>query len=116
MINVLFAGIAVSDLDAAVDWYERLLDSPPDMAPNERERAWRLTDECWIYVLADADRAGGSLFTVMVDDLDARIAGFAERGIEVDEIETISERTRKAVISDPDGNEIGFGEVASSAG
>jgi catechol 2,3-dioxygenase-like lactoylglutathione lyase family enzyme len=112
-INVLFAGVAVSHLDSALDWYERLLGGPPDMAPNEHERAWRLTDECWIYVLADAGRAGGSLLTVMVDDLDARLAGFAERGIEVDEIQTISERTRKAVISDPDGNEIGFGEVAS---
>jgi predicted enzyme related to lactoylglutathione lyase len=110
-VNVLFAGIAVTDLGAAIEWYERLLGGPPDMAPNERERCWRLTGESWIYVVAEPERAGQSLVTVMVDDLDERLAGIRARGIEVGEIQTINESTRKAEIADPEGNRIGFGQA-----
>jgi predicted enzyme related to lactoylglutathione lyase len=110
-INVLFAGIPVADLDAAIDWYERLFGAAPDMAPNDTERTWRLTDASWVYVVADPERAGKALVTLMVDDLDARLAAIRERGIEVGEIEEINEKTRKAEIVDPEGNRIGFGQV-----
>jgi predicted enzyme related to lactoylglutathione lyase len=110
-INVLFAGIAVGNLDTAIDWYERLLGGPPDMTPNEKERAWRLTDESWLYVVADRERAGRALVTAMVDDLDGRLAGIRARGIEVGEVVEINEGTRKAEIVDPDGNRIGFGQA-----
>jgi predicted enzyme related to lactoylglutathione lyase len=110
-INVLFAGIPVADLDAAIDWYERLLGGPPDMRPNESERTWKLTDESWIYVVADPERAGKALVTVMVDDLDERLAAIEERGIEVSEIEQINEAVRKVEIGDPEGNRISFGQA-----
>jgi catechol 2,3-dioxygenase-like lactoylglutathione lyase family enzyme len=108
---VLFSGIAVADFDAAIEWYERLLGAPPDMAPHETERAWRLTDESWIYVVADPERAGKSLLTVMVDDLDERLAAIAERGIEVGEVQKLGETTRKVEIVDPEGNRVGFGQA-----
>jgi len=110
-INVVFAGIPVADLDAAIDWYERLFGAPPDMAPNDTERTWRLTDQSWVYVVADPERAGNGLVTLMVDDLDARLTAIRERGIEVGEVEEINEKTRKAEIVDPDGNRIGFGQA-----
>jgi catechol 2,3-dioxygenase-like lactoylglutathione lyase family enzyme len=110
-INVLFAGIPVADLEAAVEWYERLLAGPPDMTPHEGERTWRLTEESWIYVVRDPERAGRALVTVMVDDLEERLAGLRGRGIEPDEIQDISENVRKAVFTDPEGNEIGIGQA-----
>jgi catechol 2,3-dioxygenase-like lactoylglutathione lyase family enzyme len=110
-IKVLFAGIPVADLDAAIEWYERLLGGPPDMKPNEIERTWKLTDESWIYVVTDPDRAGKALVTVMVDDLDERLAALAGRGVEPDEMEVISEAIRKAVFTDPEGNQIGIGQA-----
>jgi predicted enzyme related to lactoylglutathione lyase len=115
-VNVLFAGVAVADLEAAIEWYERLLGGPADMSPNETERAWRLTDEAWIYVVVDAESAGKGLLTVMVDDLDERLDGMRRRGIAVGEVETIAPGVRKTEISDPEGNRIGFGEAVSSAG
>jgi hypothetical protein len=45
------------------------------------ERAWKLTDESWIYVVRDPERAGRALVTVMVDD------------------------------GDPEGNQVGFGQA-----
>jgi predicted enzyme related to lactoylglutathione lyase len=115
-VSVLFAGIPVADLDSAIEWYERLLGAPPDMTPNETERTWKLTGEAWIYVVADPERAGKGLVTVMVDDLDDRLEGMRGRGIDVGRVETIGPGVRKAVISDPEGNQIGFGEAVSRAG
>jgi predicted enzyme related to lactoylglutathione lyase len=110
-INVLFAGVPVADLQPAIAWYERLLGGPPDMTPSDSERAWKLTDESWVYVVADPQRAGSALVTLMVDDLDERLAAIRERGIEVGEVEEINERTRKAEIVDSEGNRIGFGQA-----
>jgi catechol 2,3-dioxygenase-like lactoylglutathione lyase family enzyme len=110
-INVLFAGIPVADLEVGIEWYERLLGGPPDMAPNEIERVWRLTDEGWIYVVTDRERAGKGLVTVMVDDLDERLAAIEDKGIEIGEVQAVGETTRKVEIVDPDGNRIGFGQV-----
>lgn len=67
-------------------------------------------------MVVDRERAGRGLLTVMVDDLDERLAGLEEPGIEVGEVETINERTRKVEIVDPEGNRIGFGEAVSSKG
>ena len=59
--------------------------------------------------MQDADRAGRCVVTVFVDDLDARVAGIAARGLDPDERLTYSNGVRKAVYRDPDGNELGFG-------
>ena len=56
------------------------------------------------------------LLTLIVDDLDIHLAELDGRGIEFGEIEAISETTRKAVIVDPDGNRITFGEEVNSGG
>ncbi len=40
----LFAGIPVSEYAAAVEWYERLLGSPPSFLPNDIEAVWELAD------------------------------------------------------------------------
>ena len=78
----LFAGIATADLPAARAYYERFFGRGPDLIPNDDEAAWRLTDDAWVYVVADAPRAGGAVLTLLVDDLDAQLAGLRERGIE----------------------------------
>ncbi len=108
---MLFAGIPVADLEAAIEWYERLLGSPPDMTPNEIERTWRLTDESWLYVVTDPDRAGKALVTVMVDDLDERLAAIELRGIGSGEVQQINEKTRKVEFVDSEGNRISFGQA-----
>jgi len=50
----------------------------------------------------------------LVDDLDALVPEIASRGIELDERETYSNRTRRAIYRDGDGDEIGFGGVPAS--
>ena len=105
---ILFAGVPVADIVSARAWYERLLGRPPDLVPHSKEVAWQLAEAGWIYVVADAERAGTAFVTLVVDDLDAELATLAERGAEPG---PIAEGTvRKLEITDPDGNKITFGQ------
>ena len=105
-VTEVFAAIAVLDRDAAVGFYERLLGAPPTMLPNDDEAAWQLTGGGWVYALRDARRAGSSVATLLVDDLDARLAAIASRGIELGPVETIAGNVRTTWITDPDGNRV----------
>ena len=84
----LFAGLRVRDFAAARAWYERLL-GEPTFFPHDTEAVWTLADERSVYVVQDADRAGGCVVTLFVDDLDARVAEIAARGLEPDERESV---------------------------
>ena len=106
----VFAGIAVRDRDAAIEFYERLLGAPPTMLPNDDEAAWQLTGGGWLYVLRDADRAGRAVVTLLVDDLDERLAAAAARGIELGPVETVAATVRTTWITDPDGNRVQIGQ------
>ena len=48
----------------------------------------------------------------MVAELDATVAAIADRGIEPTELEDYGE-SRKYVFHDPDGNEVGVGQIPS---
>jgi catechol 2,3-dioxygenase-like lactoylglutathione lyase family enzyme len=104
----LFAGIRVREFAAARAWYERLL-GDPSFFPHATEAVWTLADDRSVYIVEDADRAGGAVITVFVDDLDAVVAEIASRGLEPAERETYSNGVRKVTYRDDDGNEIGFG-------
>jgi hypothetical protein len=68
-----------------------------------------VTEHGWLYIEERPDRAGHALHTLFVEDLDARVAGIAGRGLEPAERETYTNGVRKVTCRDPDGNEIGFG-------
>ena len=105
----LFAGIPVSDYTAALAWYEQLFGTPPAFFPNDTEAVWELAEHRYIYVEHLPARAGNALHTLFVDDLDARVAAIADRGLEPTKRETYSNGVRKITYHDPDGNEIGLG-------
>jgi len=105
----LFAGIPVSDLERAKEWYGRLLGAEPTFYPNDSEAVWTLAEHRHVYVLLDRERAGGGLVTVFVEDFGGIVESIAERGIEPTNRETYSNGVRKAEYQDPDGNEVGFG-------
>lgn len=110
-ITHVFAGIAVADYGAAREWYERLLGRPPDIVPNDSEAVWQLAEAGLIYVVADAERAGKGVLTLIVDDLGDHLADLAERGLGADSMETLPGVGRKAIIADPEGNTIAFAEL-----
>jgi predicted enzyme related to lactoylglutathione lyase len=105
----VFAGIPVKDYATALDWYERLLGSPPAFFPNDTEAVWELAEHGWVFIEQRAEHAGHAMHTIFVDDFDARVAQIADRGLEPVKRETYGNGVRKATYRDPDGNEIGFG-------
>ena len=109
-VTEVFAGIAVRDRDAAIEFYERVLGARPMLLPNDEEAAWQLTGGGWLYVLRDLDRAGSAVVTLLVDDLDDRLAAARERGIELGPVETKAVSVRSTWITDPDGNCLQIGQ------
>src|SRR3954471_9611214 len=104
----LFAGLRVRDFEAARPWYERLL-GEPTFFPHATEAVWTLAEDRSVYVVEHAGGAGRSVVTIFVDDLDARVAAIAARGLEPDDVETYDNGVRKVVYRDADGNEVAFG-------
>jgi predicted enzyme related to lactoylglutathione lyase len=109
MPNDLFAGIAVTDYDAAVAWYERLFGSPPSFIPTDGEAVWEIAEHRFVFIEQRPEHAGHARHLVFVDDLDGIVAQIAERGLAPAERETQSNGVRKAAYRDPDGNEFAFG-------
>ncbi|CAN5156632.1 VOC family protein [soil metagenome] len=105
----LFAGIPVGDYERARAWYEQLLGSGSSFVPTATEAVWELAEHRFVFIEERPEHAGHAMHTIFVDDLDARIAQIASRGIEPAQRETYSNGVRKATYRDPDGNEIGFG-------
>lgn len=109
----VFAGIPVTDFTTAVAWYERLLGTRPTFYPHDAEAVWQLTADSYVYVVEDAERAGGALSMIWVDDLVSEVARIAGRGLEPVDVEQ-HDQVRKYVFHDADGNETGIGgEVAA---
>lgn len=105
----LFAGIAVRDFDTAVAWLERLLGEPPTFKANDSDWVWDLAEHRSIYVQRRPERAGYSMVTVFLDDLDGFVESAAVRGVQPETRETYENGVRKVIYLDPEGNEIGFG-------
>jgi hypothetical protein len=80
----------------------------PAFFPHATEAVWTLAEDRSVYVVEHPERAGNSVVTVFVDDLDVRVAAIAGRGLEPDDIETYPNGVRKVIYRDQDGNELGF--------
>lgn len=113
-IKFVFAGVAVTDYAASLEWYGRLLGRPPDVIVKEDEAMWQVAGAGWLYVVHDPSRAGKALVTMLVDDLPKHVAGLAQRGIVAGPMETEPGKFRRVEIAEPDGNMIAIGEDLSS--
>jgi hypothetical protein len=105
----LFAGVRVKDFRGSLPWYEQLLGREPSMFPHDTEAVWELAEHRFLYIVEVPERAGHSVVTLFVGDLDAVVRDTAARGLEPAERETYGNGVRKLTYRDPDGNEIAFG-------
>src|SRR5580658_3965377 len=103
-MEVLFASVPVEDLPAAMGWYEQIFGRPADIVPNENEVMWCVAGNGWLYVIEDPERAGRTVVTISVNDLDQFVAELAGRGISAGPIEAVGDAGRKANVMDADGN------------
>jgi predicted enzyme related to lactoylglutathione lyase len=114
-MEVLFASVPVTDLQAALGWYEALFGRSADIVPNENEVMWCVAGNGWLYVIEDPQRAGRTVATISVRDLDQFAADLASRGIIVGPIEAVGDAGRKANVVDADGNVISWIQVATGS-
>lgn len=108
--NVL-AQVTTADFEAASRWCEALAGRPADEVSMAGTASWQLTPNGGIQLFADADHAGTGRVTIAVDDVDAHMAGIADRGLDrVVPQDTESGQFRVAVVADPDGNTLTFAQ------
>ena len=113
MTTGIFAGIPVEDYTRALEWYTRLLGSEPAFYPNDVEAVWQLAENCHLYIIQDAERAGGGVGMLWVDDPVSEVTRIAARGLEPVDVEK-HDGVWKYVFHDPDGNETGIGGEVTS--
>jgi predicted enzyme related to lactoylglutathione lyase len=113
-MEVLFASVPVGNLRAALSWYEQLFGRAADIVPNENEVMWCVAGNGWLYVIEDPERAGRTVVTISVSDLDQFVADLRTRGVSAGPIETDGEAGRKATTVDSDGNVISWIEVGGT--
>ncbi len=112
----VFAGIPVANYTLSRAWYARFVGRPADLLPSEDEAAWQMSQAGWLCLVADGDRAGSAAHTLIVDDLDAFLAGLTEREIAAGPVEEIAGNVRFTLITDPDGNRLTVGQPVADAG
>ena len=108
-ITHLIAGVPVSDLDAGIDWYTRLLGRPPDVRVGD-EVLWDIDEHATLFIEPNAAWAGAGRITLVVAKLDVLLEHLVAQGIEHEPVATYSNGVRHVKIPDPDGNAIALAE------
>ena len=114
-VDVLFSGVAVTDLERSAEWYARLLGRPHDITVNEDEVMWQIVLKGWLYLVTDPSRAGNCFFSLAVADLSSALRDTARRGVDSPPVEQVQTAGWKATFTDPDGNQIALIEVVTAS-
>lgn len=120
----MFRGLAnlnlvATDMDAAIDWYTAVFDSPPYFVRPESGPAqyaeWRFGDDDDEFALMDAsfrpalDDPGGALVSMHVDDIHESFDRLVQLGaVQFDPVIQRGEGWWSASVSDPFGNLVGL--------
>lgn len=103
-INKVFAVMSSGRLDEARAWYSRLFDRPADLHPMANVYEWHFGDG-GMQLVDDATRAGSSMLTLLVPDLDALRDALGRRQLTLGPTSE-GDFARFAQIADRDGNQI----------
>ena len=112
-IRNALASLAVTDLESALPWYERLLGRPADSRPMPEVAEWKFEGGGWLQVYQRPKRAGLGSMTLAVTDIDEQKRYLEECGIAIGE-ESESPKVKTLMITDPAGNHIAFAQAIDS--
>jgi predicted enzyme related to lactoylglutathione lyase len=101
-----YAVVSTGNLANAKDWYAKLFGRDPDRSPMAEVHEWYF-GEGGVQLLDDAERAGSSRLTLIVDDLDETRSGLQQRGLTLGP-ESGGDFATVAEIKDKEGNVITF--------
>ena len=80
-INNALASVAVKDIDAAGQWYEKVLGRPADLTPMPELAEWKFEGGGWLQVYALPERAGSCSCTLSVSNIDTEAARLEKLGV-----------------------------------
>ena len=98
-----YPSFLVKDLDAAENWYTRLLGREPDHRPMPTLVQWELSDDAGFMLSSSEEIAGKGTMFLYVDDLEAERRRLKGEGIELGE-DNEGDYSTLAQVRDPDGN------------
>lgn len=104
-ITNALAGIAVDDINEAMEFYALLFGRPADARPMNDVAEWKLPGGGWVQVSTDADRAGASVLTLIVDDLATELSRLDLHGLKP-VAKAMGDFFKTAKFRDGDGNQI----------
>ena len=108
MITKVYAVVSTAQLARAHEWYSRLFGRSSDLHPMAEVHEWYFVNG-GVQLVADAERAGRSMLTVIVSNLDAIRAEMQTRHLALGPASG-GDFATVAQIQDPDGNRITFAE------
>jgi hypothetical protein len=73
-IKNALASVAVKDLNAAIQWYAKLLGEQPDSRPMPEVAEWKFELGGWLQVYQLPERAGSGSFSLAVSSIDEHVA------------------------------------------
>jgi hypothetical protein len=109
-IENALASLAVKDLGASAEWYERLFQRPADSRPMPEVAEWKFPRGGWLQVYQLPERAGKGSCTLAVSDLASTVQHVASLGIDTSQ-QPSGAQVKTLMIRDPDGNSIAFAET-----
>lgn len=98
--------LPVRDIEAAAQWYEKLLGRPADARPMPSLAEWAITDTSTLQVFGDPANAGHACVNFDVESVDAAEAELRGRAVVPGEVIEASSGVRILPVPDPDGNTI----------
>ena len=109
-IHNAIASLAVTNIHAALRWYESLLRRPADARPMPALAEWKFERGGWLQVYELAARAGGGSCTLSVSNLKEHIEHCESLNIDTTQ-RSADNRVATVMVTDPDGNHIAFAEA-----
>jgi hypothetical protein len=111
-VDKIFAVVSSADLEKSREWYSRLFGREPDETPMQELRQWHF-EEGGVQLLDDAQHAGQSMLTLIIEDLESARADLASRGLSLGPASS-SDYANTAQIRDLDGNLVTLAQPGSS--
>jgi hypothetical protein len=103
-VDKVYAVISTARLDQSKEWYTRFFGRAPDLHPMAEVHEWYFGNG-GLQLVDDAKRAGSSMLTVIVPDLEASRAALQSRQLSLGS-SSGGDFARIAQITDLDGNQI----------
>ena len=80
-ITNALVSVAVKDIKAAVQWYQKVIGRPADATPTPELAEWKFPSGGWLQVYALPERAGSCSCTLAVSSVDAEAARLEKLGV-----------------------------------